>query len=512
MAVTTSLKLVLGDQLNCRHSWYAQPCADVVFVMMEVRQEIDYVLHHAQKIIAIFAAMRDFAQRLRAGGHRVHYLAIDDPDNRQSLAANLDWLLAHYGAADFGWQAPDEYRLDQQLARYAAGLPIPSTMDDTEHFYTARDTAAQLFAGRTSWLMEDFYRHMRLRHRILVSATGQPAGGQWNFDADNREAWPGIPWEPADPRERHDHSALWDTIVASGACSFGAPHAADFRWPLNRDEALVQLERFVKHALPHFGKYQDAMSYKGWRLFHSLLSFAMNVKLLAPAEVVDRVLQALDDGAAPLAAVEGYIRQILGWREYVRGVYWHRMPGYDQLNTFDHTTPLPHWFWSGATRMRCMATAVGQSLEHAHAHHINRLMVIGNFSLLAGLSPQVLHQWYLGVYIDAFEWVELPNTLGMSQFADGGLLATKPYVSSAAYIDRMSDYCKGCHYDKKARVGELACPYNALYWDFFDRNRATLGDNQRLGMVYQQLRRMDGATLTALREQAAHTRANLAEV
>jgi deoxyribodipyrimidine photolyase-related protein len=512
MAVTTSLKLVLGDQLNCRHSWYAQPRTDVVFVMMEVRQETDYVLHHAQKIIAIFAAMRDFAQRLRAGGHRLHYLAIDDADNRQSLDANLDWLLAHYGATDFGWQASDEYRLDQQLAQYAAALPIPSTMDDTEHFYTARDTAAQLFAGRASWLMEHFYRHMRLRHRILVSATGQPVGGQWNFDADNREAWPGIPWEPADPRERHDHSALWDTIVASGARSFGAPNAADSRWPLNRDEALVQLERFVKHALPHFGKYQDAMSYKGWRLFHSLLSFAMNVKLLAPAEVVDRVLQALDDGAAPLAAVEGYIRQILGWREYVRGVYWHRMPGYDQLNAFGHTTALPHWFWSGHTRMRCMATAVGQSLEHAHAHHINRLMVIGNFSLLAGLSPQELHQWYLGVYIDAFEWVELPNTLGMSQFADGGLLATKPYVSSAAYIDRMSDYCKGCYYDKKARVGGRACPYNALYWDFFDRNRATLGDNQRLGMVYQQLRRMDGATLTALREQAAHTRANLAEV
>jgi len=214
----------------------------------------------------------------------------------------------------------------------------------------------------------------------------------------------------------------------------------------------------------------------------------------------------------PVESAEGYIRQILGWREYVRGVYWHRMPGYDKLNAFDHQTPLPWWFWDGKTRMRCLAVAIGQSLEHAHSHHINRLMVIGNFALLAGLSPEQLHRWYLGIYIDAFEWVELPNTLGMSQFADGGLLATKPYVSSAAYIDRMSDYCKGCHYDKKARLGERACPYNALYWDFFDRNRDKLAGNQRLGMVYQQLRRMDDGALAALRERAADLRARVREL
>ncbi|KQQ32379.1 deoxyribodipyrimidine photolyase [Duganella sp. Leaf126] len=511
-AAATSLRLVLGDQLNGRHSWFRARDAGVVFVMMEVRQETDYVLHHAQKIIAIFAAMRDFAARLRSAGHRVHYLTIDDPANLQSLPDNLDRLLAHYNAGSFAWQAPDEYRLDRQLADYAAGLSIPSAMADTEHFYTARDDAARLFEGRTSWLMEHFYRQMRLRHKVLVSDTGKPLGGQWNFDHDNREAWKGMPWEPSDLRPSHDHSALWATIEASGAQSFGAPNADDLRWPLNRDEALEQLEHFVEQALPHFGRYQDAMSFKAWRLFHSLLSFAMNVKLMAPAEVVDRAVQALADEAAPLAAVEGFVRQILGWREYVRGVYWHRMPGYDQLNTFNHQAPLPHWFWSGDTRMRCLATAIGQSLEHAHAHHINRLMVIGNFSLLGGLSPQAVHGWYLGVYIDAFEWVELPNTLGMSQFADGGLLATKPYVSSAAYIDRMSDYCKGCHYDKKARVGDRACPYNALYWDFFDRNRARLAGNQRLGMVYQQLKRMDGPALDAVREQATLTRTRVNEL
>jgi len=507
-----TLKLILGDQLNCQHSWFAQARNDVIFVMMEVRQETDYVLHHAQKIIAIFAAMRDLARRLRENGHRVHYLAIDDPDNRQSMPANLDHLIAHYDAAALRWQAPDEYRLDRQLADYAAGLSIPATMDDTEHFFTDRDEAAALFEGQDNWLMERFYRHMRLRHQVLVSETGKPAGGQWNFDHDNREAWKGMPWEPADLRGRHDHSELWKTIQAAGARSFGQPNAGDFAWPLNRDEALEQLERFVKQALPHFGQFQDAMSFKAWRLFHSLLSFAMNSKMLDPRTVIERVEAAWRDGAVPLASAEGYIRQILGWREYVRGVYWHRMPGYDRLNAFDHTAPLPHWFWSGGTRMRCMASAIGQSLEHAHSHHINRLMVIGNFSLLAGLSPYELHQWYLGVYIDAFEWVELPNTLGMSQYADGGLLATKPYVSSAAYIDRMSDYCKGCHYDKKARTGANACPYNAMYWDFFDRNRESLGRNHRLGMVYQQIKRMDGPALEAIRAQAAHTRATLADL
>ncbi|MYN40425.1 cryptochrome/photolyase family protein [Duganella sp. FT109W] len=506
------LKLLLGDQLNHEHSWFTRPQDDQVFVMMEVRQETDYVLHHAQKIIAIFAAMRDFAGRLRAGGHRVHYLAIDDADNRQSLPDNLDYLLSHYGATEFHWQAPDEWRLDRQLADYGAALSIPASMDDTEHFYTMRDEAARIFEGRNSWLMEHFYRRMRSKHGVLMSETGKPAGGQWNFDHDNREAWKGLPWEPSDWRGRHDHSALWDTIQASGAKSFGEPNADNFAWPLNHEEAMQHLDNFVEQALPHFGRFQDAMSVKAWRLFHSLLSFAMNVKLLSPRTVVERVEAAWRDGAVPVASAEGYIRQILGWREYVRGVYWHRMPGYDKLNAFGHNTPLPWWFWDGKTRMRCVAAAIGQSLEHAHTHHINRLMVIGNFALLAGLSPEELHRWYLGIYIDAFEWVELPNTLGMSQFADGGLLATKPYVSSAAYIDRMSDYCKGCHYDKKARLGERACPYNALYWDFFDRNRDKLAGNQRLGMVYQQLRRMDDGALAALRERAADLRARVQEL
>ncbi|WP_298595966.1 cryptochrome/photolyase family protein [Zoogloea sp.] len=503
-----TLRLVLGDQLNPLHSWFAAPRADVIHVLIELRQETDYVLHHAQKILAIFAAMRDFARQLREAGHRVHYVAIDNPSNRQTLPANLDALIAAHGAGAFEYQAPDEWRLDAQLADYARGLAIPARMVGGEHFLTTRSEAAELFEGRKQWLMEHFYRAMRRRHGVLMDGD-KPAGGQWNFDHDNRKPWPGTPAEPRDPRPRHDHSALWQTIVAAGVESFGSPQASALPWPLNRAEALAQLDAFVAEALPHFGDYQDALSTRGWRLFHSLLSFALNTKMLNPREVVARAEAAWRAGQVPLAAAEGFIRQILGWREYVRGVYWARMPGYAEANALGHDRPLPAWFWTGKTRMRCLAESIGQSLEHAYAHHIQRLMVIGNFALLAGLDPAEVHRWYLGIYIDAFEWVELPNTVGMSQFADGGLLATKPYVSSAAYLDRMGDYCKGCHYDRKARSGSHACPFNALYWDFFDRQRERLGGNHRLGMVYRQLDKMEGGVLDALRTQAAGLRERL---
>jgi len=508
----TTIRLILGDQLNPLHSWFNESKPDVVYVLMEVRQETDYVLHHAQKILAIFAAMRDFAHQLKQAGHRVHYLAIDAAENRQSIPANIDQLIAHFHASVFEYQAPDEWRLDQQLAEYAQQLAIKCRMVDSEHFYTARDEAAQIFKARRQWLMEHFYRQMRIKHGVLMEKGGKPVGGQWNYDHDNRKAWPGMPLEPADFRIQHDHSPLWQSIVAAGVKSFGEPNAAQLGWPLNRREALQQLDAFVEHALPNFGDFQDAMSTKAWRLFHSLLSFALNTKMLNPSEVVNKAVQACGDGQVPLPAAEGFVRQILGWREYVRGVYWANMPGYDEHNYFGHTQALPSWFWTGKTRMRCLAHAIGQSLEQAHAHHIQRLMVIGNFALLTGLNPVEVHRWYLGIYIDAFEWVELPNTLGMSQFADGGLLATKPYVSSAAYIDRMSDYCKGCHYDKKQRIGERACPYNSLYWDFFARNKTRLGSNPRLGIVYKQLEKMEPAALNALQVQASGIRTKLEEL
>lgn len=508
----TTLRLILGDQLNPCHSWLSTTESEVIYVLMEMRQETDYVLHHAQKILAIFAAMREFSRQLKADGHRVHYLAIDDPENCQSLPANLEALIAQYSVSTFEYQAPDEWRLDDQLERFTKQLAIPARVVDSEHFYTRRDEAVQLFKGRKQWLMEYFYRQMRIRHGVLMAGPAKPVGGQWNFDHDNRKPWPGKPREPSDWRTEHDHAALWQRIEKAGIKSFGQANAERLAWPLNRDEALQQLDDFIEQALPYFGDYQDALTHRAWRLFHSLLSFALNTKMLNPREPVAKAIEAYESGRVPLSAAEGFIRQILGWREYVRGVYWANMPGYESQNYFDHQLPLPSWFWNGETKMRCLAHAIGQSLEHAYAHHIQRLMVIGNFALLAGLDPQAVHRWYLGVYIDAFEWVELPNTLGMSQFADGGKLATKPYVSSAAYIDRMGDYCKGCHYDKKARHGPRACPFNSLYWDFFARNSEALSANHRLAMVYRQLARMQPEALIALQETAAAVRAGVEDL
>ncbi|QND81943.1 cryptochrome/photolyase family protein [Pseudoxanthomonas mexicana] len=507
-----TLRLILGDQLDPQHPWFARVDPGVLHVMMEMRQETDYVLHHAQKILAIFAAMRAFAAHLRAQGHRVRYVAIDDPSNRQRLTENLDALLALHGASTFAYQPADEWRLDTQLRDWAATLPIAVERAADAHFLAARDEAGRLFGARRQWRMETFYRHMRRRLGVLLEPDGTPAGGRWNFDQDNRAAWPGTPPAPADWRRPHDHRALWRAIEAAGVASFGAPQADALCWPLDRDEALADLDAFVEQALPWFGQYQDAMSTQAPRLFHSLLSFALNTKMLHPAEVIARAEAAWRAGHAPLPAMEGFIRQILGWREYVRGVYWAQMPGYVALNHFGHDTPLPDWFWTGRVRMRCLADAIGQSLAQAHAHHIQRLMVIGNFSLLAGLDPQALHRWYLGVYIDAFEWVELPNTLGMSQFADGGRLASKPYVSGSAYLHRMSDYCNGCPYDRRQRTGARACPFNALYWDFLDRHRIVLQSNPRMALAYRQLARMDGAAREALSMQARQVRGMLEDL
>lgn len=504
-----TLRLILGDQLNPLHPWFECVEDDVLYVMMEMRQETDYVLHHAQKIIAIFAGMREFARQLSEAGHQVCYLKINDARNLQTLTANLESVIAQSGAQRFEWQAPDEYRLDQQLDHWFAKSELPGGKISSAHFLSNRLEARNLFEGKKQWRMETFYRQMRQKHGVLLEPDGRPAGGQWNFDADNRKPWRGNPPEPDDPRPMHDHSSLWRTIQSAGIASFGEPCADSFRWPQNRAEALQQMQHFMTQVLPSFGDFQDAMSVQATRLFHSQLSFALNVKMLNPREVIAAAESQWRNGRAPLPAVEGFIRQILGWREYIRGVYWAHMPGYDENNCLQHANALPEWFWTGKTGMRCMSNSISNSLQSAHAHHIQRLMVIGNFALLAGLDPKQLHKWYLGVYIDAFEWVELPNTMGMSQYADGGLLASKPYAASAAYIHKMSDYCKGCQYQRSERIGDKACPFNALYWDFHLRHREKLERNPRIGMVYRNLARMSADEIAAIEKQATHTIAHL---
>ncbi|MBK1692290.1 cryptochrome/photolyase family protein [Ectothiorhodospira mobilis] len=492
----TALRLVLGDQLNASHPWFRQPDPGCVVVMMEIRSETDYVVHHAQKVLALFAAMRRFAKALRAAGHRVHYLTIGDPDNRQDFAANLQWLAAHYGATRFERMEADEWRVERRLDEAAARLHLPATVVDSAHFLAGREDLARAFSERVPRL-EYFYRDMRRRHGLLLDEHSRPVGGRWNFDADNRARWPGEPPAPDWPWVPTDVSALWEEIVAAGVRTLGDPGAGALAWPLTRAQARAGLEAFVTRALPHFGRFQDAMSHREPLLFHSALSFALNTKMLHPREVMDAALGAFAAGAVDIAACEGFVRQILGWREYVRGVYWGRMPGYAETNALRARRPLPRWYWTGETHMACLRHAIGQSLGMAYAHHIQRLMVIGNFALLAGCDPDAVDAWYLGIYIDAFEWVEMPNTRGMSQYADGGVVASKPYAASAGYIKRQSDYCKGCRYDPGRRHGGDACPFNALYWDFMLRHEAEFAAHPRMAMPYRAWRRMDEGERTA---------------
>jgi deoxyribodipyrimidine photolyase-related protein len=505
------LRLILGDQLNAHHSWFKKPAMDVVYALMEVRQETDYVKHHIQKVVAFFGAMRRFARQLESAGHRVVYLRLDDPQNEQHVEANLKRLIARENIARFEYQLPDEYRLDRQLADAAARLPVPAGAVDSEHFLTAREDLKAFFKGKKRFLMESFYRHMRKQLAILLD-NGKPVGGKWNYDRSNRSRYDGNVPIPPPKIFANDVTDLVKLIDRKGVKTFGDIDAKRFIWPLDRQQAQSQLKEFVHTRLPHFGTYQDAMTGDAWSLFHSRLSFALNTKMLHPMEVIQAAVAKTAESRTPPVSIEqleGFVRQILGWREYMRGIYWAHMPGYEKLNHFDHRAPLPGYYWTADTKMRCLRCAVGQSLKHAYAHHIQRLMVTGNFALLAGIDPDEVDAWYLGIYIDAVQWVEIVNTRGMSQFADGGIVATKPYISSANYIRKMSDYCDGCHYGHAKKTGERACPFNSLYWDFLARHRRKLQNNPRIGMMYRTWDRMAADNRKMLLKQARQYKGNL---
>ncbi len=483
------LRLILGDQLNIKHSWFNRSEEGCIYVMMEIKDETSYVLHHIQKILAIFSAMRSFSEQLKENNFNVIYIKIDDKDNEHSFKKNIQKIINKFDINIFEYQQPDEYRLDSVFKKFKSlGIEVNSV--SSEHFLTSRDSVKEFFKEKKQWRMEEFYRHMRKKYSILVGDE-KPVGGKWNYDAENRKKWNGEPKTTIDFRPSHNHEGLLKAIDAEGIKYFGENQATNFRWPINRDESLTLLEQFIDKDLCNFGNFQDAMHDENWRLFHSFLSFSLNTKMLSPLEVINKAEEALYKNKLSLASVEGFIRQILGWREYIRGVYWTQMPGYENNNFFNHNKNIPDWYWTGQTKMRCLSKSISQSLENSYAHHIQRLMIIGNFSLLAGIDPKQIHHWYLGIYIDAFEWVELPNTLGMSQYADGGLLATKPYVSSAAYINKMGNYCSKCSYNYKEKIGDNACPFNSLYWNFFDRHQDKLSKNPRLGIVNSQLKKMD---------------------
>ncbi|SNS11985.1 cryptochrome/photolyase family protein [Antarctobacter heliothermus] len=480
------LVLVLGDQLSERLASLrsADKARDVV-VMAEVADEAGYVPHHPKKIALIFAAMRKFAARLREDGWDVRYAELDDTENAGSICGELLRRAEDTGATEVIATEPGEWRLINALQH----CPLKIRILEDDRFIASHAEFDQWADGRKALRMEYFYREMRRKTGLLLDGD-RPVGGQWNYDHDNRK--------PAPDEVTHD--PLWfepdevtqevlDLVDARFSDNFGV--LRPFGFATDRKQALRALGHFVDHALPRFGDYQDAILDGNRFLYHSLLSAYINIGLLDALEVCQAVEKAYEKGSVPINAAEGFIRQIIGWREYMRGIYFREGPEYPTRNALKHDRTLPALYWGAGTNMRCMAKAVEQTRDEAYAHHIQRLMVTGNFGLLAGLDPGALHEWYLSVYIDAFEWVEAPNTVGMSQFADGGVIASKPYVSSGNYINKMSDHCKLCAYSVTKKTGEGACPFNLLYWHFMDRHRARFERNPRMAQMYRTFDRMD---------------------
>ncbi|WP_226668293.1 cryptochrome/photolyase family protein [Microbulbifer aggregans] len=498
-----TLRLILGDQLNHHHSWYRNDSAETLYFIAEMRQETDYVCHHIQKVAAFFEAMEAFAGWLQSRGKQVIHYRLDHPDNTQKLGTNIANLIQTHGIEKFEYQLPDEYRLDQQLQQLADDLSIETQAFDSEHFLTQRDELAQFFNSKKSLLMESFYRHMRRKHNVLME-NEEPVGGEWNYDKSNRKKWKGKPAIPHERGFRKDVRTTLARIESAEVKTFGHIDPQHFSWPTTRKDGLKVLRHFCTHLLVHFGDFQDAMDPDEAYLFHSRLSFAMNCKLLHPREVIDAVINhwQQNKNTISLNEVEGFVRQILGWREYMRGVYWCEMPGYAKLNHLQNHRDLPAFYWTAETRMNCLHHAIKNSLEHAYAHHIQRLMITGNFALLTQVHPDQVDDWYLGIYIDAIEWVEITNTRGMSQFADGGQVATKPYISSGSYINKMSNYCQGCCYDVKEKTGEHACPFNSLYWNFLAEKHKYFAENPRMAMMLSLLKKMDPEELKALQKRA----------
>jgi deoxyribodipyrimidine photolyase-related protein len=503
---TKILRLVLGDQLNAQHSWYELKDSAVTYVFMEVRSETDYAVHHIQKVLAFFAAMRAFAKDLEIQGHSVIYIKLNDANNLQSFEKNCLSLIAEHSFTQFEYQLPDEYRLDQVLKELCSKLTIPVLTSDTEHFYTDRSELQTFFKGSKTFQMERFYRYMRKKHQVLMADEDRPLHGQWNFDADNRQKLPKQHKVTSPLFFSNNLTEIEAEIRTSKIKTIGRVDSKQFLWPITRAQSLELLDFFVDQCLSLFGTFQDAMTPEAWSLYHSRLSFSLNTKLISPQEVISKAINAYEARPAEIEfnQLEGFVRQIIGWREYMRGIYWAKMPAYAQLNFFNHQAKLPTWYWTGKTKMACLKHSIDQSLQFAYAHHIQRLMITGNFALLAGVHPNEVDAWYLGIYIDALDWVEITNTRGMSQFADGGIVGTKPYVSSATYIAKMSSYCSNCYYDKSKKTGDRACPFNSLYWNFYDQHESKLASNPRIGMMYNVWRKMAPAAKAELLQQAEY--------
>ncbi|MFY7960165.1 MAG: cryptochrome/photolyase family protein [Elsteraceae bacterium] len=485
-----ALRFVLGDQLSRGVSSLRDldPARDVV-LMVEVQEEATYVPHHPKKIAFIFSAMRHFADALRAEGVTVDYVRLDDPDNRGSFTDELARAAARRRPSRVVATEPGEWRVLEAMNGWSAALGLPVEIRPDDRFICSRERFAAWADGRKQLRMEFFYREMRRLTGLLMRGE-EPEGGAWNFDAENRKALPKELRAPAAYACSPDE--ITQEVIALVGARFSNHFGKldGFSYAVTAEGAEAALDQFLRDGLPRFGDYQDAMRRDDPTLFHAVIGLYLNVGLLDPLAVCRRVEAAYHAGDAPLNAVEGFIRQIIGWREFVRGIYWLKTPGYAEMNFLGAKRPLPAFYWTAETDMNCLRQCIGQTRDLAYAHHIQRLMVTGNFALLAGVSPAAVCEWYLAVYADAFEWVELPNVHGMVLHADGGVLGSKPYAASGQYIDRMSDYCGSCRYDVKQKNGPKACPFNYLYWNFLMENAEALKRNPRLGMPYRTLNAM----------------------
>ncbi len=501
-----SLRLILGDQLSeLIAALQGIDKTNDVVLLCEVMQETTYVRHHQKKIAFIFSAMRHFAEELINKGFNVRYVKLDDASNTGSITGEVKRLLITGNFDRVIVTEPGEYRLLENFRSWPESLGVTVEIRPDTRFLCSLAEFKHWAIGKKQLRMEYFYREMRKKHKLLLGPDGKPAGGQWNYDSENRK--PPARGLSSPKRLCHKKSVVTQNVLKLVKDRFGGHfgNLEPFHFAVNRAQALMELRHFIDDLLPNFGDYQDAMVAGEPYLYHSLISSYLNAGLLLPLEICSLAEAAYRSGKAPLNAVEGFIRQILGWREYVRGIYWLHMPEYGQMNYFDAKTPLPEFYWTAKTSLFCVAEAVRHTRDHAYSHHIQRLMITGNFALLAGINPVEVCEWYLLVYADAYEWVELPNTLGMALYADGGIMASKPYAASGKYINRMSNFCQHCQYDPLQTIGEKACPFNALYWDFLARHKDKLQGNQRLAYMFAHWNKQTTDKQDAIRTQAKYT-------
>lgn len=494
---------MLGDQLTPGLSSLRDIAPGDVVLLCELQDECTYVPHHPKKIVLVLAGIRHFAADLRARGIEVDHIRLDDEGNTGSFRGEILRAVARHDAGAVVVTEPGEYRLlaDMRTWHEAADVPVDIRTDD--RFLCSIQQFRDYAAGKKQLRLEFFYRDMRRQYGLLLDAEGGPEGGAWNYDSQNRKSLPARVSLPEPHRFQPDGVTrdVMALVEARFPTHFGSVQG--FALPVTRADALAALDDFVALRLPQFGDWQDAMKTGEATLFHALVSTSLNLGLLTPLEICKRAEVAYRAGLVPLNSAEGFIRQILGWREFIRGIYWLKMPEYATLNALDAKRPLPWFYWSAETKMHCLSEAIGQTRDNAYAHHIQRLMITGNFALIAGLAPDDVGEWYLVVYADAYEWVEMPNVRGMALHADGGVVGSKPYASSGAYINRMSDYCKKCHYDVRDATGERACPFNFLYWDFMARHEDRFAGNNRMQIPIANWQRMDPARKTKIREKAA---------